>query len=315
LTVGRLPDGVEEDEITWVPVRLYNSSEGGLRAPTFAPDETYPFRWEIDLDAVYLNGQRLAASTIPARNGMDSRRMSALIDTGNSILRGPQDVVNNILSTVSPAFNPAQANSIASFPCTTPQTLSFEIGGKIFPIDPRDFIGQLEPGNSQDCIADNLVSTDAPNVGALFRWSLGTPFFRSNLVAFHYGNLTHPSVDPPRIGIRSKVPENANDLLLQAVRDATNNGGNFEQTLEVAPTAEAATATATTVNSIAIPIQTEAHTASVTRTLSLSGTTFVRTLPTGSTAGAENAAGSASRAAGSYLASLVVVLSALSCVL
>ncbi|KAH6911516.1 aspartic peptidase domain-containing protein [Coprinopsis sp. MPI-PUGE-AT-0042] len=313
LTVGRLPDGVEESELTWVPVRLYNASEGGLRPPNFAPAEVYPFRWEIDLDAVHLNGQRLAASTIPARNGMDSGRMSALLDTGNSILRGPQDVVNTILTTASPTFNPDDAGSLPTFPCTTPQTLSFEIGGKMFPIDPRDFIGQIAPGNAQDCAADNLVSTDAPSVGALFRWSLGTPFFRSNLVAFHYGNLTHPSVDPPRIGIRSNVPANARELLRIAVNDARNNGGNFEQTLEIAPTGEAATAAATTVSSLAsIPIQTEARSASVTRTLSLSGTTFARTQPTGSTAGAADSPGSATRNARSYLASVVVVLSVLS---
>jgi len=49
-----------------------------------------------------------------------------------------------------------------------------------------------------------------------------------NLVAFHYGNLTHPSVDPPRIGILSLVPSNANELYATAVSDALNNGGNFE---------------------------------------------------------------------------------------
>lgn len=47
------------------------------------------------------------------------------------------------------------------------------------------------------------------------------------MVAFYYGNLTHPSVDPPRIGIRSNVPANAGDLLQQAVKTALKNGGNF----------------------------------------------------------------------------------------
>jgi hypothetical protein len=42
LTVGRLPDDIKETDLTWVPVRLYNASEGGLRAPNFAPNEVYP---------------------------------------------------------------------------------------------------------------------------------------------------------------------------------------------------------------------------------------------------------------------------------
>jgi len=42
LTVGRLPEGIDNSSLTWVPVRLYKQEEGGLRAPSFAPDEIYP---------------------------------------------------------------------------------------------------------------------------------------------------------------------------------------------------------------------------------------------------------------------------------
>jgi len=51
----------------------------------------------------------------------------------------------------------------------------------MFPIDPLDFIG---PANgryteTEDCVADNVVATDPPSRAALFRWSLGDPFFKS----------------------------------------------------------------------------------------------------------------------------------------
>jgi hypothetical protein len=65
LTIGKLPDGVDNSSLTWVPVRLYTPSEGGLSPPTFAPNEVYPFRWEVDIDGVYLDGQLLANSTFP----------------------------------------------------------------------------------------------------------------------------------------------------------------------------------------------------------------------------------------------------------
>lgn len=42
LTVGKLPDGVDESSLTWVPVRLYEVADGGLEAPTFAPNEVSP---------------------------------------------------------------------------------------------------------------------------------------------------------------------------------------------------------------------------------------------------------------------------------
>ncbi|KAF8964327.1 aspartic peptidase domain-containing protein [Flammula alnicola] len=227
-TVGKLPEGISDSSLTWVPVRLYTAEDGGVGAPSFAPDEVYPYHWEIDIDGVFLDGQRLPDSTIPA-DGVDSQRVSALIDTGNSLLRGPEDVVNRIFSTVSTSYNINSQGFAPTVPCNTPHTLAFQIGGELFPIDPRDFISQLDPENAVTCYADNLVTTDPPTPGSLFRWSLGVPFFRSNLVAFHYGNLTHPSVDPPRIGIRSNVPSNADELLENAVQKALQNGGNFSK--------------------------------------------------------------------------------------
>ncbi len=97
----------------------------------------------------------------------------------------------------------------------------------MFPIDPRDLVTQDEVGDATICAAGNLVSTDAPSPGALFSWNLGDPFFKSNVVIFYYGNLTHPSVDPPRIGFVSTVPENASELLQTAVKLAQKNGGEF----------------------------------------------------------------------------------------
>jgi len=64
------------------------------------------------------------------------------------------------------------------FKCAEPHFLSFEIGGKIFPVDPRDFAAQAF-NNNVDLCGPNLVPTDPPKVGAsLFSWNLGTPFLK-----------------------------------------------------------------------------------------------------------------------------------------
>jgi len=304
LTLGKLPDGVDNSSLTWVPVRLYTPAEGGLRAPTFAPDEVYPFRWEIDIDGVFLDGRSLPKSTIPTLDNLDSTRTSALIDTGNSILRGPEDVVNNILQTVSPSYQPSDESSLPMFPCRNAHTLTFQIGGQMFPIDPRDFVGPFKAGDAMDCVADNLVTTDAPRFGAAFRWSLGDPFFRSNLVAFHYGNLTHPSVDPPRIGFLSLVPPNANDLYQQAINDAVSNGGNFEQTINDAPTASAALAPQVTVSADSQPNFTHLSAAA---TLTLPGTQMAA--PTNNVGKASSALLSSSSEGGLLLSCMVVIMS------
>ncbi|KAI0667633.1 acid protease [Trametes maxima] len=234
ITIGQLPDGVDNSSITWVPVRLYDPVDGGLNAPSFAPNEKYPLRWEVDIDAVFLDGKKLAEST-QQPDGVKQPSVSALIDTGNSLIRGPTDVVDNILKTVSPAFA-ANSNAKPILPCDDGHTLTFQIGGKLFPVDPRDFISQAKTGDAQNCVADNVVTTDPPALGALFTWNLGDPFLKSNMVVFYYGNLTHPSVDPPRMGFVSLVPQNADALLDDAVEDAQNAGGVFESKLDSAPT-------------------------------------------------------------------------------
>ncbi|KAI0917092.1 hypothetical protein AcW2_007316 [Taiwanofungus camphoratus] len=235
ITVGELPEGIDNSSITWVPVRLYSFADGGLSPPTFAPHEVYPLRWEVPLNNVYLDGQQLSNSTEQAQ-GVTSSVVSALIDTGNSLIRGPQDVVNNILTTVSPAYA-ANSNAKPTLPCSASHTLTFQIGENMFPVDPRDFISPSHSGNASTCITSNLVATDPPSQGALFSWSLGDPFLKSNLVAFYYGNLTHPSVDPPRIGFLSMVPKNASTLLEEAVSEALEDNDLFSSKVDVAPTA------------------------------------------------------------------------------
>lgn len=49
----------------------------------------------------------------------------------------------------------------------------------------------------------------------------------SVLATFYYGNLTRPSLDPPRIGFLSTVPSDAEQRLAAAVYSAKNSGGYF----------------------------------------------------------------------------------------
>lgn len=141
-------------------------------------------------------------------------------------MRGPSDVVTTISQIISLGNTPSLEEP-TSFPCSTPHTLAFQIGGKMFPVDPRDFVTPDDDGDALNCTAGNLVETDPPSIAALFSWNLGDPFFKSNVVIFYYGNLTNPSVDPPRIGFVSTVPDNAGDLLRSAVEVAEQNGGEF----------------------------------------------------------------------------------------
>jgi len=235
LSIGELPAGTTPEELTWVPLRNYTFAEGGIPAPPNSPSEVYPIAWEVMLDDVYLDGVKLPRSNLSDAN----ITLSALIDTGNSHLRGPDDVVKLIYRTLS-----GGRSSVGEFRCDEPHTLAFSFGGKLFPVDPRDFTQQRYTDNIRTC-GPALLSTDPPERGGyLFSWSLGTPFLKSVLSAYYYGNITYPSSDPARMGFKSTVPPNANQLLLDAVASASRLN-NFPMRIVPAPSGTATSSEAT----------------------------------------------------------------------
>ncbi|PFH49467.1 hypothetical protein AMATHDRAFT_63168 [Amanita thiersii Skay4041] len=228
LSIGELPETVKNESLIWVPLRAYSNAEGGLPSPP-GSNEVYPIAWEVFVDDVFLDGERLPRSQISSSD----IKLSALVDTGNSLIRGPADLVDMIIKKLGDTF-----------PCREAHSMAFSIGGKMFPVDPRDFTMQAFDNDVTRCTA-KLVATDPPQVGGyLYSWSLGDPFLRSVLTAYHYGNLTHPSQDQPRMGFLSTVPSDAADQLQAAVDQAGTNGGNFPSSVEL-PQATAPSGTAT----------------------------------------------------------------------
>jgi len=223
LSLGSYPSGMTNDTFTWVPIRAYTPAEGGLSPPPDSPNEVYPIAWEVHVDGVYLDGVKLPKSNL----SNPDIGTTALIDTGNSLIRGPQDVLSEIYQRLG-------TSQQGMIPCSEPHTLAFEIGGQMFPIDPRDFIQPAQQGDLNGCWP-NIVATDPPAKGFLYSWSFGDPFLKSVVTSFYYGNLTYPSQDPPRMGFASTVPGNANDLLAAAISDAALNGNNFPAMTVPAP--------------------------------------------------------------------------------
>ncbi|KAL1740991.1 aspartic peptidase domain-containing protein [Schizophyllum fasciatum] len=222
LSLGELPSGVSNESLTWLPLRTYAPEQGGLGPPSNSPNESYPFTWEILLDAVYLDGERLPPSALPQRGIAPS----ALLDTGNSLLRGPADVLRAIAGRLGGDV----------FPCAEPHALEFEFGGARFAVDPRDFAVPAYEGDVEHCTAA-LAATDTPTIGEgyLYSWSLGIPFLKSVLSAYHFGDLAYPSRDAPRVGLLSTVPDDASDLYKAAFEGASSKG-SFYSTTEAAPT-------------------------------------------------------------------------------
>ncbi|KAJ3814829.1 aspartic peptidase domain-containing protein [Lentinula aff. lateritia] len=223
LTIGGLPPNLTDADLTWTLVRRYTVSQGGSKGGVGAEDEVYPITWEIPIDGVYLDGNR-----IPDPAGLESGDIgvTALIDTGNSLIRGPPDVVEYIVDAIRSSSSHQSTDPSTS--CTTPHTLAFQIGGRMFPVEWRDLVWveeeEEEDGDSQQGDSEkrqcylNLAPTDVPTTttttrgeggeggGYLYSWSLGDPFLKNVIAAFYYGDTVHPSWDPPRIGLISTVP-------------------------------------------------------------------------------------------------------------
>ncbi|KAJ3001261.1 hypothetical protein NUW54_g6544 [Trametes sanguinea] len=77
LSLGALPYGLADSQLTWVPVRSYSVAQGGLPPPPFATNEVYPLAWEVPIDEVYFDGVKLPRSTMSP----SSISLSALVDT------------------------------------------------------------------------------------------------------------------------------------------------------------------------------------------------------------------------------------------
>lgn len=221
LSIGELPAGLAMEDLTWVPLRGYTTAEGGLPAPEESPNEIYPITWEVAIDDVYFDGQKLSRSSLTASNVT----LTALLDTGNALIRGPRDVLDAITSQLGGD----------TYDCAEAHTLTFQIGGRFYPVDPRDFGAQIFEDATSHC-TPNIAPTDPPSSGFLYSWSIGDPFLKSVIVAFYYGNLTHPSQDQPRVGLLSTVPPDAAQRLQAAVQfHSATFGGNIPSTSEAAP--------------------------------------------------------------------------------
>ncbi|KAI0761066.1 aspartic peptidase domain-containing protein [Trametes elegans] len=210
LSLGALPLGISDNKLAWAPVLSYPMAQGGLPPPLISPEEA---------DDVYL----VSHSTLSS----PSISLSALVDTRKSPIRGPQDVLAEVYLRL-------RLDAAGTFACSDPPNLTFVFGRASLSVDPRDIAhpvavdpGTFYPDQAARC-TPALAATDPPvHGGFLYSWILGNPFLKSTMVAFYYGNMTHPSEDPARVGFKSMVPPDANFALKEAVEAAIQDGGVF----------------------------------------------------------------------------------------
>ncbi len=93
-----------------------------------------------------------------------------LLVQGNALIRGPKDVLDAITSQLGGD----------TYDCAEAHTLTFQIGGRFYPVDPRDFGSRTSGiGDTISQCTPNIAPTDPPSSGFLYSWSIGDPFLKS----------------------------------------------------------------------------------------------------------------------------------------
>lgn len=82
----------------------------------------------------------------------------------------------------------------------------------------QGFLVRVDPGDAVFEVVSILSSCALP-----YAYPHRSLISSRVLASFYYGNLTTPSVDPPRIGLVSTMPSNAPALLAAAIKAAEDN--------------------------------------------------------------------------------------------
>jgi len=151
-----------------------------------------PDYWQIHLDDVVLDG----ISQNLCEGGCD-----AVVDTGSSLLMGPQDMVEQLEKKLSDATT--DCRDLSKLP-----KLGFMIGGNSLELTPEDY---MDISDSNCLFA--MTAVDAPGTGATI--VLGMPFLRRHYTVFDLSSDGNPRLGfaPVRSGM-AVPPEGSFDVRL-----------------------------------------------------------------------------------------------------
>lgn len=159
LTIG----GYDEDKmkdpggINWVP----------LQSPAY---------WLITMDSISFGGQAISQSS------------GAIMDTGTSLIYGPQDDVVSMLSTFGEGtVRYVDAVGLFLVPCDADvPDLEFGIGGETYVVPGKDLT--IRDDSGQYCFFSVAIMKVVPGQNAVSVWLMGDVFLRQSYSIFDYDN-------------------------------------------------------------------------------------------------------------------------------
>ncbi|WFD21230.1 cathepsin D [Malassezia caprae] len=183
-TLGVLDSQQYSGELTWVPL-----------AKGYGPDGLG--YWAIDIDKMSVNGRELRMGNMGI----------AAIDTGTTLIGGPQRLVEQIHSIIPGARPLQQSSQYYSFPCKQKFEVEFVFGGRSFKLSNDDL--NLGPASTfgSSCVSAIFVSpTQSDRMPA---WIVGDSFLKTVFSAF--------GSSPPSVGFANLPKGGAQTLSLTSV--------------------------------------------------------------------------------------------------
>lgn len=155
--------------------------------------------WSIGLDGLKVNGDFVATSP----NNVNLAY--AAIDTGTSLISGPEEQVAAIYAKVPGAERATepQYKGYWKFPCKSNFTFAFSFGGVEYPIPFRDLVMYSSGDNfdSATCLGSIFSLEGLSGVNS---WIVGDAFLKNVYTTFRY--------EPPAVGFASLAPQYALSL-------------------------------------------------------------------------------------------------------
>lgn len=128
--------------------------------------------WTLAMSSLKVNG---AALNLGSEN-------QAIVDTGTSLMGGPQDLVSSIFASIpGSAAGTGSLEGLYTYPCSPTVTISVNFGGQDWEISSDDF--QIQQVGSNTCVAALMpisLGDGAPS------WILGDTFLKNVYSVFNY---------------------------------------------------------------------------------------------------------------------------------
>jgi len=148
--------------------------------------------WTLPLTSMTVQGNSISLSS--------GRNTYAAIDTGTTLIGGPQDAVAGIFSSI-PGSSPATGDfeGYYAYPCNTNVNVSLSFGGRNWSISSADFV--LTKTSADTCIGAFFVLENSNPA-----WIIGDTFLKNVYSVFRYNPPSVGFADLSKIALDMNVP-------------------------------------------------------------------------------------------------------------